>query len=120
MNERLICLTFEDGEVGVTLGATYRYISIPFGITIVAVSVSPSADDAALTLDINDDGAAAIAGISCAVKATPGEWNSTHVRGSNAPVHVAAGSVLSLDANNAAADTRLLVHIWALTDEIAG
>jgi len=117
MNERLIVLDFMDGEVGVTLGALYRYMTVPCNLVIVAVYASPSADDPGCTVDINDDGTAAIAAVACATKATPGSWISTHLGGTQTPVSVAADSVLSLDANDADADTRIMVHIWALTGE---
>ncbi len=118
MNERLVCLTFTDGEVGVTLGALYRYFTVPpKGITIVYVTASVSVDDADTTVDINDDGTGVITAIACPTKATPGTWKSTHVGGTNAPVVVAADSVISLDANDAAANTRIMVQIWALTGE---
>ena len=117
MNERLVVLDFMDGEVGVTLGALYRYITVPCALTIVAVSASPSADDAGLTIDINDDGSAAIAALACATAAVPGNWTSTHMGGTETPVAVAADSVLSLDANAAASGTRIHVQIWALTSE---
>lgn len=120
MNERLVCMTFDEGEVGVTLGALYRYFTVPFDLTIVAVCISPSVDDAGLTIDINDDGTGVIEAIAGATKATPGMWKSTHIAGgTNAPVRIAAGSVVSLDANSAAADTRILVQIWALVGEIS-
>ena len=117
MNERLVVLDFTDGEAGVTLGALYRYITVPCALSIVAVYVSPSTNDADATIDINDDGTAAISAITCAVAATPGSWISTHFGGDETPVAVAADSVLSLDANSAAAGTRIKVEIWALTGE---
>jgi len=108
-----IPLVITDGEAGVTLGALYRYINVPFQMTIVAVTASPSANDADLTIDINDDGTGIIEAVSCAVKATPGSWKSTHVTGgTETPVTVAAGSVLSFDANSAAADTVVTIVIW--------
>jgi len=117
MNERLVVLDFTDGEVGVTLGALYRYITVPCALTIVAVSVSPSVDDT-MTVDINDDATAGvIAAIACVTAAAPGTWTSTHMGGTETPVSVAADSVLSLDANAAAAGTRIKVQIWALTGE---
>jgi hypothetical protein len=117
MNERLIEIALEAGEVGVTLGDAYKYYTTLVPLTIVGVVCSASANDADLTVDINDDGSAAISAISCAVAATPGTWKSTHIGGTNAPVQVAAGSVLSLDANTAAASTRLRVGLLCLTGE---
>lgn len=113
--DELTAICFVEGEVGVTLGNTFRYITTDVPLTIVGVSCSPSANDAGLTIDINDDGSAAIAAIDAATKATPGTWKSTHLGGSQTPVAVAAGSVLSFDANNAAANTRVCVLIYALT-----
>ena len=117
MNERLVVLSFTDGEAGGTLTDVYRYITVPIALTIVFVSASPSANDADLTVDINDDGVAAISAVSCAVKATPGTWTSTHFGGTQTPVAVAADSVLSFDVNDAHIDTRIMVQIWALTGE---
>jgi len=112
--DELICIAFVEGEVGVTLGDNFRYITTDVPLTLVGVSCSPSANDAGLTIDINDDGSEAIAAIVCATKATPGTWKSTHLGGTQTPVAVAAGSVLSFDANAAAADTRVMVLIYAL------
>jgi hypothetical protein len=117
MNERLSVMTFDEGEVGVTLGALYRYFYVPVDITIVEVIASPSVDDADLTIDINDDGTGAITAVSCADKDVPGRWQSTHFGGTNAPVTIAADSLCSLDANDAAANTRIMVQIWYLTGE---
>lgn len=117
MNERLICMDFDDGEVGVTLSTNYRYITIPFSLTVVAVSASPNVDDSGLTIDINDDGSSAIDGVDASDLDVPGTWKSTHVGGTNAPVTIAAGSKISLDANNAAANTAVHVQIWALVGE---
>lgn len=110
--EMATVITICEGEVGVTLGALYQYYTVPCNCTVVYVTAAPSVDDADLTVDINDDGTAAISAISCAVKATPGTWKSTSMGGTNDPVDVAAGSVLSLDANSAASGTRLMVSIW--------
>jgi len=117
MNERMVILPLTAGETGTTLGDLYQYITVPMSLTIVAVVASPNVDDAGLTIDINDDGTVAIAAVVCDTKATPGTWLSTHVGGANAPVRVAADSVLSLDANAAAANTMVTVHIWALVGE---
>lgn len=114
MNERLICMSFTDGEVGVTLGANYRYITTPVDLTIVAVSASPNTDDAGLTIDINDDGTAAVSAVDASDQNVPGTWLTPQTGGTNAPVFVAGGSKLSLDANNAAANTVVTVQIWAL------
>ncbi len=117
MNERLIEIALEAGEVGITLGDAYKYYTTLVPLTIVGVVCSASANDADLTVDINDDASAAIVAIACATAATPGTWKSTHLGGTNAPVQVAAGSVLSLDANAAAINTRLRVGLLCLTGE---
>lgn len=118
MNERLVVLDFVEGEVGVTLGNNFRYITIPVNLTIISVSCSPSANDTGLTIDINDDGSTAIAAVTCDTAATPGTWKSTHMGGTNTPVAIAAGSVVSFDANAAASGTRAMISIWALTGEV--
>ena len=117
MKDRMVCMSFADGEVGVTLGANYRYITTPVDLTIVGVSVSPNVDDAGLTIDINDDGTAAISGVDASDQNVPGTWLTPETGGTNSPVFVASGSKLSLDANNAAANTTVLVQIWALVGE---
>lgn len=120
MNERLVVLQFQDGQVGITLGDNYRYFYVPYDLTVVYMEAGASADDAGLTVDLNDDGSAAIAALACATAATPGRWKSTHVGGTNEPVRIAAGSLCTLDANSAAADTDIAVTIWALTGEVTG
>lgn len=117
MNERLVVLNFDEGEVGITLGANYRYLTTPCDLTVVFASVSPSVDDADCSVDINDDGTGVITAIDCSDQNVPGTWKSTHMGGTNAPVTIAAGSLLSFDANSAAANTRIMVSIWALTGE---
>jgi len=117
MNERLVVLSFDDGEVGVTLSTNYRYFTLPCDFTVIYIEASPSANDSGLTVDLNDDGTGVIDATACATAATPGTWKSIHMGGANAPVRIAAGSVCSLDANSAASGTRLSVQIWGLTGE---
>ena len=117
MNERLVVLDFQDGEVGITLGANYRYHTTPCDLTVIFVSASPSADDASATIDINDDGTGVITTVDISDQNVPGTWKSTHMGGTNAPVTIAAGSLLSLDGNSTASGTRVAVQIWALTGE---
>lgn len=120
MNEKMVVLNFRKGQVGVTLGDAYQYFYAPFDMTVVYMEAGASADDAGLTVDLNDDGSAAIAALACATAATPGRWQSTHVGGSQTPVFIAAGSLCTLDANNAAADTEITVSIWALLGAKSG
>ena len=117
MNERLIEIALEAGEVGVTLGDAYKYYTALVPLTIVGVVCSASANDADLTVDVNDDGTGVISGIACATAATPGTWKSTHIGGTETPVYIAKNSVISLDAKNAAADTRLRVGLLCLVGE---
>ena len=122
MNERLLAYTFSIGDPteGAGVGALACYFMMPFGGTIVYVSGAPFADDAGATMDINDDGTGVITAIAMATKAAPGEWISTHCGGTQAPVQVAAGSVISLDFNNAAVANRFDVQILVLTGETVG
>jgi len=117
MNERLVEIALEAGEVGVTLGDAYKYYTTLIPLTVVGVVCSPSANDADLTVDINDDGSGVITAIACATAATPGTWKSTHIGGTNTPVRIDKDSVISLDANSAAANTRLRVALLCLTGE---
>lgn len=115
MAGEMIVLSLFAGETGTTLSTLYQYITTPCQLTIVGVVASSNVDDANTTVDINVvGGAAIIEGIAVTAKATPGTWLSTHLGGANAPVAVAADSILSLDANNADANTAITVQIWAL------
>jgi len=117
MNERLVPWSFTAGETDETLGNNFLYIYTPVDLEIVGVDAAPSVDDSDLTLDINDDGSAAISAVSCADQDVPGTWRSTHMGGSETPVHVDADSKLSFDANGAAANTRLHFTLWVLVGE---
>jgi hypothetical protein len=105
-------ITLTDGEAGVTLSTLYRYFYTPCDMTILYVTTSPSADDASLTVDINDDGTGVITAVDCSDVDVPGTWKSTAMSGTNAPVVIAAGSLVSLDANSSSAGTRIMVQIW--------
>ena len=118
MDDRLVVIPFSDGQVGVTLGDGFNIFYAPCDLTIVYVTVAPSADDADLTLDINDDAAGVIEAIACADQNVPGTWKSTHMGGTNDPVTIAAGSKVTLDINDAAVNTRIVGQIWALTGEV--
>ena len=120
MNERLVSIPFKlvNPAEGGALGALDYYLNVPFDCYIVYVSAGADTDDAGLTFDINDDGAAGIAAIDCADKEDPGEWISTHFGGTNDPVYVAAGSELSFDANNAANATTIGGYMLVLTSDV--
>lgn len=117
MNERLMCLQLYAGEAGVTLANGSAYATLPFDFTIVAVSARPSADDAGATIDLRDDGTDIITGVTADTAATPGTWLSTHVGGTQTPVHVAADSVLAMDVNTVDAGTVISAQIWGLIGE---
>lgn len=95
-------------------GALAAYWYVPFNITIVGVSAAPLEDDAGADIDINDDGTAVISAVDASDKDAPGTWLSTHLGGSNSPVHVAAGSELTIDVNDAAAANRFDVVVYYL------
>jgi hypothetical protein len=117
VNERLVVIPFSAGEVGVTLGDGAHYMYVPCDISVVYVSVAPNADDAGLDIDIVDDGTDVISTIACADADVPGTWASTHFGGSNDTVHIAAGSKVSINVNDAAANTAIAGEIWALVNE---
>ena len=120
MNSRLVCIPLPTLYPGAAaaLGANYAYFYAPCDLTVIFVTAAPNTDDAGLTLDINDDGSAAIAAISCADADVPGTWKAKHMGGTNDAVTIAAGSKVSLDANNAANATSIIGSIWALTGEV--
>lgn len=120
MNERLVCIPVAgvDPTEGNALGALFAYFYVPCDLTIIFVTAAPAVDDADLTIDINDDGTGVITAIDCADKDVPGTWKSVHMGGTETPVTIAAGSLVSLDANDAAAATAVNVYIWGLTGEV--
>lgn len=117
MFERLVVLSFKcvNPDEAAALAALDQYMNVPCDLTIVYVCANVDTDDAGADVDINDDGVAAISAIDIADKEDPGEWISTAMGGAETPVFVAAGSELSIDVNDAAAQTTVQVHIWALT-----
>lgn len=123
MTERLIAYTFylaDPVELN-SLGVLETYFMLPFGATLVYASGAPSADDAGTTLDLMDDGAAAgPTALACAVKATPGEWISTHCGGTQTPVAIAAGSTMSIDVNGIAAGVQFAIVLLFLVGESWG
>jgi hypothetical protein len=77
-------------------------IKVPFGITIVGVTLCAEAFTGSPTgfnIDIQDDTTDVITAVAANTAGTPGEWKSTHFGGSNTPVAVAAGSVVEVDVN---------------------
>ena len=122
MTERLVAYTFNlaDPVEGNALGALETYFRIPFGATLVYASGAPAADDAGGTMDINDDGSAIVTALACAVAATPGEWISTHCGGTQTPVEIAAGSLMTIDLNALAIGVSFAVVILLLVGESWG
>jgi len=119
MNERLICIPLPCIYPGASaaLGANYGYYYCRHDLTIVYVSAAPSTDDADTTLAINDDGSAVIAAFACADADVPGEWESTHVGGSSAPVQIAAGSKISFTASGIGNGVTIVGYMLALVGE---
>lgn len=103
-------ISAECGQVGQTLGAAFFKTTLPnLPMTLVHAVAWSTVDDAGLTLQIQDDGSNMLTtalDISD-TDAAPAEWKSKHVGGTNTPVQIAGGSILTLDAANAAADTRI-------------
>lgn len=71
-------------------------------MTIVGVSLCAtvfSGSPTAFTVDIQDDGTDVIAALTASTALTPGVWQSVHMGGTEAPVHIAAGSKVEVDMN---------------------
>ena len=89
-------------------------------MTIVGVSFCAEAltgTPTATTIDIQDDGTDVIAAITASTALTPGSWKSVHMGGTNAPVHIVAGSEVEVDLNLTAGSTptaAFSVVIWYL------
>ncbi len=123
MTERIVAYTFSlaDPVEGNALGVLETYFMLPFGATLVYASGTPSVDDAGATLDLMDDGSAAgPTALACAVAAVPGEWISTHCGGTNTPVAIDAGSVMSIDVNNMAIGISFAIVLLFLVGESWG
>lgn len=120
MLESLRILPFSIGGNGITLSTTAAYFKALFGFTLVAVYASPSADDASLTIDLNNatDAAAVFEGLAAATKDTPGSWLTPAYGGTNTAVHVDAGDILDFDFNNAASGTQVFIQLYVLLDEV--
>lgn len=116
MNENIVNYSFSvtDATEASALSTNACYFMVPFGATLIYVSVAPLEDDATATVDINDDGSSIVAGVDASDKDVPGEWISTHLGGAETPVAIAAGSVLDLDFNNATAANRFDVCMLML------
>lgn len=71
-------------------------------MTIVGVSFEPlvfTGTPTGCTIDIQDDGTDVIAAITANTALTPGTWKSVMMGGTEAPVHIAAGSEVEVDLN---------------------
>ena len=71
-------------------------------MTIVGVSLCAevfTGTPTGCTIDIQDDGTDVIAAITADTALTPGVWQSVHMGGTNAPVHIVAGSEVEIDLN---------------------
>lgn len=113
MNENLVTYNWQvyNPNNGAAIGASAIFFPVPFTATLVYASVSPFADDSGATVDIQDDTVDVVTAINASDHDVPGEWISTHCGGANAPVQIAAGSMLELDLNNVANGNRLDVTL---------
>lgn len=109
-----MCLTLTDPDETAALGTLEGYFEAIVPMTIIAVSAAPLEDDAGATVDIDDDGTNVISGVDASDANVPGTWLSKHVGGTNAPVSIAKGSLVSFDLNNAAAGNAFFIHVWYL------
>lgn len=106
MSSQLIPFTFS-AQAQATANGVHR-VKVPFGITIVGVTLCAEAFTGSPTgfnIDIQDDTVDVITAVAANTAGTPGEWKSTHFGGSNTPVAVAAGSVVEVDINLVAGST---------------
>ena len=89
-------------------------------MTIVGVSLCATVftgTPTGCTIDIQDDGTDVIAAITADTALTPGTWKSVHMGGTEAPVHIVAGSEVEIDLNLAGGSTptaAIDVVIWYL------
>jgi hypothetical protein len=106
MSDRLLTFNFSAQAQSAADGV--HSIKVPFGVTIVGVTVCAEAFTGTPTgfnVDIQDDTVDVIVAVAANTAGTPGEWKSTHFGGTNAPVAVAAGSRIEVDVNLTAGTT---------------
>lgn len=121
MNERLFVLPFNltdpDSSAGLTTNAAYTVV--PIDCTLVFVSAAPLEDDTGATVTIRDDTAAIASSIDASDHNVPGTWASTQVPGgTNEPVRIAAGSVISVDILAGAVANRFDVYLYLLSGSV--
>ncbi len=117
MNERVIVLDGEIGQVGQTLTTGEHAGKVPVGATLVYAEVKASVDDAGLTATVKGGSTALTSAIDCATAATPGVWKSKHFGGTADSARVAADTAITIDFANAAADTRAWFALWFILGE---
>jgi hypothetical protein len=118
MSERL--QTFTVSNQGQAAANNVHNLLFLQDMTLVGVSVCAEAFTGTPTgfnIDVNDDGSGVITAVAANTAGTPGSWKSTHFGGTAAPVHVAAGSKVSLDVNFSGGSSPTAdyeVTLWAL------
>lgn len=105
-------ITLVDPDNTAALGTAAGRIEFPHDITIVAVSICPLEDDAGLTVDVQAAGSDVITAIAAADKDAVTLWESTHVNGTNDPVHVDAHDEITFDVNSAAAANAVQIVLF--------
>jgi hypothetical protein len=97
---------------GAAVGASAIFFKMPLTATLVEVSVSPFADDAGATMDIQVDTVDVVTAIDASDHDVPGIWKTTDTSGTNDPIQIAAGSSMELDFNSAQNGNRFDVTLW--------
>lgn len=102
MQERLVPIHFDFAAVA-DADSVYE-IDIPVQCTIVGVEYTlhtVTGSPTGANIDIQDDGTDAITAIALAAftALSKASWKSIDMGGANAPVEVAAGSILAIDLN---------------------
>lgn len=122
MNERIITynLNLTDPDQTSALSGSAAFIPMPVSATLIYAAIAPFEDDAGATMDIQDDGTDIVTAVDASDHDVPGEWISTHCGGSQTPVSIAAGSMIEIDLNSAAAGNRFDITLWFLTGETWG
>jgi hypothetical protein len=122
MSDRLVTFNFS-AQAQATANGVHT-LKLPFGITIVGVTVCAEAFTGSPTgfnIDIQVGAIDVITAVAANSAGTPGEWKSTHFGGSNTPVAVAAGSVIEVDVNLTAGTTPMAdydITIFALAGTV--
>ena len=101
-----VCISFSAQAQGAANNV--HGFKAPQGLTLVGVSVYPEAFTGTPTgfnVDVNVATVGVVSALAANTAGTPGEWKARHYGGSNDPVPIASGQLVTVDVNLAGGTT---------------